>query len=104
MLQKDMAQIDLGLLELKLKLRAGESYKGSPLETALKRLKQLHDKVQTGQQLSSAAWVQLEEDLKAVIDSVQQQQKLEHQLDVNIQRFEQMMFRRLAQLQPHAHS
>lgn len=98
MLRKDMRQMDLELLGLKLQLRMGDEYKGSPLESALKRLRSLHKLVEDGKRLPSAAWVQLDEDLKLVVSSVQQQQKLEQQLDVNIQKYEQMMFKRLAQL------
>lgn len=103
MLRRDMAQMDLQLLQLKLKMRMGDAYKDSKLLAALQRLQRLHEMVQADQRLPSAMWLQLEEDLKTVIDGVQQQQKLEHQLDVNIQKFEQMVFRRLAQLQPRAH-
>lgn len=80
-------------------MTAGDSYKGSQLEAALKRLKRLHAAVQAGQRLPYAAWAQLDEDLKTLIGSAQQRQKLEQRLDVNIQKYEQMMFRRLAQLQ-----
>lgn len=105
MLRRDMAQMDLNLLEVRLKLRLGDVYRGSQLEAALKRLQKLHELVQAGQPMSSSrSWLQVEEDLKTLIDHVQQQQRLEHQLDVNIQKYEQMMFKRLAQLQSHTYS
>ncbi|KAF6257500.1 hypothetical protein COO60DRAFT_1222554 [Scenedesmus sp. NREL 46B-D3] len=99
MLRKDMAHLDLELLELKLKLRAGDAFKGTPVHAALKRLKQLHAMVNASQRLPSAAWQQLDEDLRTLVDSAQQRQKLQQQVDVNVQKHEQAMFRRLAQLQ-----
>jgi uncharacterized protein YpiB (UPF0302 family) len=78
---------------------AGDEFKGSPVHVALKRLKQLHAMVNAGQRLPSAAWQQLDEDLRTLVEGAQQQQKLQQQVDVNIQRHEKEMFRRLAQLQ-----
>jgi ABC-type transporter Mla subunit MlaD len=82
-------------------VRAGDECKGSPVYAALKRLKQLHAMVNAGQRLPSAAWQQLDQDLRTLVDSAQQRQKLQQQVDVNIQKHEQEMFRRLAQLQQH---
>jgi hypothetical protein len=78
---------------------AGDTSSGSSVHAALKRLKQLHAMVKAGQRLPSAAWQQLDEDLRTLVDSAQQRQKLQQQVDVNIQKHEQAMFRRLAQLQ-----
>jgi uncharacterized protein YpiB (UPF0302 family) len=80
-------------------MHAGDDFKGSPVHAALKRLKQLHAMVNAGQRLPSAAWQQLDEDLRTLVDGAQQRQKLQQQVDVNIQKHEQAMFRRLAQLQ-----
>eukprot|EP00879_Flechtneria_rotunda_P007919 GHRR01008297.1.p1 GENE.GHRR01008297.1~~GHRR01008297.1.p1 ORF type:complete len:338 (+),score=146.04 GHRR01008297.1:547-1560(+) len=100
MLRKDMAQLDLQLLEVKLKLQDTDSYKGSQLQAALRRLKHLQQQVREGASWFPAkVWGQLDEDLKIVISHVQQRQKLEQQVDANLQRYEQMMFRRLSQLQ-----
>jgi hypothetical protein len=72
------------------------------MQAAVSRLKQLHAKVQEGSWMPSAAWVQLGQDLKTLITHAQQQQKLQQVLDVNIQRHEQAMFRKLGQLQSNA--
>lgn len=102
MLRKDMSVLDLELLELKLKLKMGEGYSGSAVQAAVSRLKQLHAKVQEGSWLPAAAWSQLGEDLKTLIGHAQQQQKLQQMVEVNIQRHEQEMFRKLGQLQSRA--
>lgn len=68
------------------------------MQAAVSRLKQLHSKVQQGVWLPAAAWAQLGEDLKTLISHAQQQRKLQEMLEVNIQRHEQAMFRKLGQL------
>jgi len=108
MLQRDLSALDVELLELKVKLRDGDSFRGSALEGALQRLKELHKQVVTSgtelqqqwqQRLPFTAWAKLDEDLKTLSASIKHRQKLEQQLDVNIQKYERKMFQRLAQLQ-----
>lgn len=74
------------------------------IQAAVSRLKQLHAKVQEGTWLPAATWMQLGEDLKTLISSAQQQRKLQQMLEVNIQRHEQAMFRKLGQLQSRSSS
>jgi hypothetical protein len=108
MLRRGLSKLDIELLELKFKLKDGDRFKGSALEGALQRLKELHKQVATPgnaqqqqwqQRLPFAAWAKLDEDLQTLAASLQQRQKLEQQLDVNIQKYERKMFQRLAQLQ-----
>jgi hypothetical protein len=111
MLKTDLAQLDLNLLELKLKLREGEAYRGSPVAAAVDRLKRLRavavqaadEQRQQRQQLLSQlphqAWTQLAEDLDTLSQQVRQRQQAQEQLEVNIQRYQRQLFMRLAQLQ-----
>lgn len=71
-------------------------------QAAVSRLKQLHAKVQEGSWMPAAAWTQLGEDLKALTGQAAQQRKLQQMLDVNIQRHQQAVFRKLGQLQSRA--
>ncbi|KAF8073127.1 hypothetical protein HT031_000788 [Scenedesmus sp. PABB004] len=100
MLRKDLGALDLELLEARLKLKASDAgLRGSPLGAALARLKALRAAVAGGaERLPHAAWEALDADLRTLADGVEQRQRLQQQLDVNVQRFEQQVFRRLAQL------
>jgi hypothetical protein len=109
MLRKDMAQLDLQLLEAKLKLRLGEAYTGSPLQGAVARLQALHARVQEGgraqrQPLPAAAVAQLDSDLRTLAAHAAAQHKLQAGVDANIQRHEAAVFERLRQLQSHTAS
>ena len=126
MLKTDLAQLDLNLLELKLKLREGDAYQGSPIAAAVDRLKRLHAvagqasagqqqqqrQEQQGQlqqqqhwqqqllyQLPHQAWTQLVEDLDTLAQHVRQRQQMQEQLEVNIQMYQRQVFAKLAQLQ-----
>jgi hypothetical protein len=73
-----------------------------PAQAAVSRLKQLHVKVQEGSWMPATAWTQLGEDLKILTGQAAQQRKLQQMLDVNIQRHQQAVFRKLGQLQSRA--
>lgn len=102
MLRKDMGLLDLELLALKVKLKMGDSYKGSPVQAAISRLKRLHSQVQESSWLPAATWSQMAEDFKTLLQQAQQQQKLQQMVEVNIQRHEQAVFKKLGQLQSNA--
>lgn len=97
MLRTDLGQLDLGLLALKLQLKDA-AFKGSPLEAALQRLQRLHSEVAAGRRLPLAGWAALDADLQLLLGAVKQRQRLDQQLDVNIQKHQQQLFARLRQL------
>ena len=70
----------------------------------MSRLQQVHRKVQQGSWLPAAAWSQLGDDLQTLVTHTQQQRKLQQMVEVNIQRHEQAVFRKLGQLQSQAAS
>lgn len=76
--------------------------RSSGSQAAVSRLKQLHANVQEGSWMPAAAWTQLGQDLKTLTGQAQQQRKLQQAVEVNIQRQQQAVYRKLAQLQSNA--
>jgi len=75
---------------------------GVCLQAAISRLKRLHSQVQESSWLPAATWSQMAEDFKTLLQQAQQQQKLQQMVEVNIQRHEQAVFKKLGQLQSNA--
>jgi hypothetical protein len=118
MLRRDLAQLDLGLLELRLKLQLGEEeFAATPEAAALQRLRMLHALVTdsssssggvgttnpTAAAVAMHAAQTLQQDLEALAALLQrrqqQQQETQDLVELNIQRFQRRLFERLSQLQ-----
>lgn len=97
MLRRDLSSIDWPLLELRLKLREGDAYRGSRLEQALHGVRLVHSKVMQGGMLDTDGWHEFEQNMQHLAATCSNQDPTASDVAGHIQRYQQELMRSLGQ-------